>query len=193
MTPRDFTFLGPLHGCSTPPEFALKGVPEVHVRLDALFAADDTARAALQAHLGTPGHRKVQLGTLLEGVARHATPVRPSIITSLVNTTTVTEVAPGLWWGEYTAPGTAPGTAVPTRLVAPLSTWVWIQGAGLALHPVVGSCKHRCQNPVLTKALLEMQDEVTPLGLELVRFTVKVTVNDKQAVAATCPLIAVQM
>jgi endogenous inhibitor of DNA gyrase (YacG/DUF329 family) len=184
MSARDFSFLGPLHVCPTPPEFAVEGVPDVHVRLDTVLAADDAARAALGAHLATAGHRKVRLQAILEGTARQSTSASLSTIASLVSATTVTEVATGLWRGKYTAPGKGP---VP--LVAPLCTWVWILGAGIALHPIV----HRCQNPVLTTALMQMQDEVAPLGLDLVGFTVKVTVDGKQAVAASCPLIAVQM
>ena len=191
----DFTSLAPMHGYSTPPKFAVEGVPAALGRLDGVLAPDDATRVALGKHLATPGHRKVRLETLLEGVAcaasdAHTFAVDPSAvaastITLSISHTVVTEVATGLWRGKCMPAGQSP-----VWIVAPLSTWVWIVGASLALHPI----GRGGDNPVLSAALMQMQDEAFALDRSvIVQFTVKVTVNDKQAVAATCPLVAVPL
>lgn len=180
LTRRDIELLRPFVG-SRPDEDHWDGVPPALNKLATLLdptreglAVMDDKNRVKGGHLASAGHRQLRITVRLHAVTTDGGPD----MSVLYYRRSVVEVCAGLWWGQYdTMDRTETMTAV-----APLSTWVWMVGAGLAMHSIMGGI-----NVVLTALASKLSRRVQRAGRVMKGFTITVYGNGDPLVSTTGP------
>jgi hypothetical protein len=180
LTRRDIELLRPFFG-SRPAGDHWDGAPPALHKLATMLDPTGTGLAVVDAkgrvkggHLASAGHRRLRITVRLHAVTADGGPDMNVVYYNR----SVVEVCAGLWWGQYdTMDRVETVTAV-----APLSTWVWIVGAGLAMHSTL-----RGINLLLTALATKLSGMVRSAGRVMKGFTITVYGNDEPLVSTTGP------